>query len=292
MPKTVGELVELLDLETIEANLFRGQHPVTEMQRAFGGQVLAQALTAATHTVPPDREPHSLNAYFLHGGRTDIPIIYDVEGTRDGRSFSARRVVARQGGRMIFSLSASFQVAEDGLDHMDAMPPAPPPERCPQLSEIFAERSGRAQEKWELEWGVLDVRFAGDSRESGSIDHHAHSAHTRMWVKTTDSLPDLPAIDRAVLAYASDLTLLAVSTVPHRVRFGTEEVQAASIDHAMWFHRPVKADQWWLYDMISPSASGGRGFSLGRIYQDGQLIATCAQEGLIRVDPALAARRG
>lgn len=287
MPATIDGLINLLDLEHIELGLFRGQNPETTLQRAYGGQVLAQALMAASRTIElPEagdrRMAHSLHAYFIRPGRTDVPIMYDVEQTRDGGSFSTRRVVARQGGKNIFAMSASFQDHEDGFEHQDPEPGVPAPEDCPPMSEVLSNRSGRPPEIWAAEWGSLDVRYVDDTSAGAPGDEHP--ARQRVWVRANGELPDLlddPVLHQAVLAYASDLTLLSVSTVPHGVAFHTE-VQAASLDHAMWFHRPVRADQWWLYDQHSPSASNGRGLSMGRIFAGGELAASCAQEGLIR----------
>jgi len=288
MPQHIDELTGLLDLEEIEVGLFRGRQPETGLQRAFGGQVLAQALTAAGQTVGNDRAVHSLHAYFLLPGATDAPIIYDVERVRDGGSFSSRRVVARQHGKIIFYVSASFHVAEEGFEHRDTAPvDVPGPDECPRLSEVLASASGRTAEVWDREWGVLDVRYAGDSRPGGVLEDPAHPARARVWVRVDGDLPDRngvvdQALHHAVLAYASDLTLLAATTVPHNVFIGSRGLQAASLDHAMWFHRPFRADRWLLYDQVSPSASGSLGLSTGQLFADGVLVASVAQEGLIR----------
>ena len=282
MPQSVTELIDLLDLEEIEVGLYRARQPESHLQRVFGGQVLAQALVAATRTVPESRVVHSLHAYFLVAGRTDLPIVYDVEAVRDGGSFSSRRVVARQAGRVIFYLSASFHTVEEGLEHADPVPvDVPAPEECPHMSEVLARSSGRPASAWEQEWGALDVRYVGDSRPGGALTDPRHPARARVWVKTAGLLPEDPRLHEAALAFASDLTLLAASTVPHDVVFGVD-VQAASIDHAMWFHRPFRADQWLLYDQISPSATRALGLSTGRLFQDGTLVSDVAQEGLIR----------
>ncbi len=282
MPQSVRELIDLLDLEEIEVNLFRARQPDTQLQRVFGGQVLAQALIAAGRTVPVARVLHSLHAYFLLAGRTDIPIVYDVEVVRDGGSFSSRRVVARQGGRVIFYASASFHQVETGLEHADPMPPdIPEPDACPSLAEVLAQASGRAASFWEREWGVLDVRYVGDSRPGGHLVDPAHPARSRVWVRVNAPLPDDRRLHHAALAYASDLTLLSASTVPHGVLIGFD-VTATSIDHAMWFHRPFRADEWLLHDQISPSATHGLALTTGRLFQRGVLVADVAQEGLIR----------
>ena len=282
MPQSVDELIDLLDLEEIEVGLFRARQPDTQLQRVFGGQVLAQALTAAARTVAVTRVVHSLHAYFLRPGRTDTPIVYDVEAVRDGGSFSSRRVVARQGGKVIFYLSSSFHEVEPGFEHLDPMPEdVPPPEECPTLGEVFGKASGRPPTLWEREWGVLDVRYVGDSRTGGNLVDPLHPARARVWVKADGILPDDRRLHQAALAYASDLTLLSATTVPHGVFIGLN-VQATSLDHAMWFHRPFRADEWLLYDQISPSASGGLGLSTARLFQNGVLVANVAQEGLIR----------
>jgi acyl-CoA thioesterase-2 len=282
VPKSVTELVDLLDLEEIEIGLFRARQPDTQLQRVFGGQVLAQALVAAARTVVVSRVVHSLHAYFLLPGRTDIPIVYDVESVRDGGSFSSRRVVARQGGKVIFYLSSSFHEVESGFEHLDPVPDGVPgPDECPRLGEVLAKISGRSAAQWEREWGVLDVRYVGDSRPGGPLADPMHPARARVWVRTEGTLPDDRRLHQAALAYASDLTLLSATTVPHNVLIGLN-VQATSLDHAMWFHRPFRADDWLLYDQISPSASAGLGLSTARLFQHDTLVANVAQEGLIR----------
>jgi acyl-CoA thioesterase-2 len=281
VPESVDELTTLLDLEEIEVGLFRARQPRTSLQRVFGGQVLAQALTAAARTVPAERSVHSLHGYFLVAGRTDLPIVYDVELVRDGGSFSSRRVVARQSGQVMFYLSASFHVHEEGYEHADLAPDGPAPEDSPQLTEVLAGLTGRSASGWQHEWGAIDVRYVGDSRSGGAIQDPAHPARARVWVRVAGELPDDPVLHQAALAYTSDLTLIGVSVVPHGVVVGYT-VQAASLDHAMWFHRPFRADRWLLYDQVSPSASGALGLSTGRLFQDGRLVATVAQEGLIR----------
>jgi acyl-CoA thioesterase-2 len=282
VPQSVSELIDLLDLEEIEIGLFRAQQPNTQLQRVFGGQVLAQALVSAARTVSVTRALHSLHAYFLLPGRTDIPMVYDVEAVRDGGSFSSRRVVARQGGKVIFYLSSSFHEMEQGFEHLDPMPEnVPPPEHCPKFSEVLSEASGRPVSFWESEWGALDVRYVGDSRPGGALAAARHPARARVWVRTDGSLPNDRRLHQAALAYVSDLTLLSATTVPHGVLIGLN-VQAASLDHAMWFHRPFRADDWLLYDQVSPSASHGLGLATGRLFQHGVLVSDVAQEGLIR----------
>jgi acyl-CoA thioesterase-2 len=281
MPQSTAELLSLLDLETIEENLFRGRQPDTSLQRVFGGQVASQALVAAARTVEPDRAVHSLHAYFLRPGDISVPIVYDAECTRDGRAFSTRRVVARQHGRPIFYMSASFQVPEDGLEHQDEMPHTPPPDECPELGDVLAQLSGRPRSDWDREWAALDVRYAGTPRRSRD---EPREPVTRVWLRAADSLADDPVLHAAVLTYASDLTLLSAAVVPHDTYIGDPRLQPASLDHAMWFHRPFRVDEWLLYDQVSPSASGGRGFATGRLFSaDGRLVASAVQEGLLRL---------
>ena len=283
MPHTVIELLDLLELERLEVDLYRGRQPDTAMQRVFGGQVAAQALRAACHTAPDDRAVHSLHSYFLRPGDTSVPIVYDVERIRDGRSFSTRRVTARQHGKAIYYLTASFQLAETGFFHQDEMPEVPGPEKCPTLEDVVRELSGRDDGSWEREWAALDVRYAGDSRPGGELRSDVEPARVRIWLKASGAVPGDQVTSMCVLAYASDLTLLGVSLVPHGVLISSSRLQPASLDHSMWFHRPFRADEWMLYDQHSPSASGARGFALGRVFsRQGSLIASVAQEGLIR----------
>lgn len=283
MPQSVEELLDLLELEEIEATLFRAHQPRTQLQRAFGGQVLAQALAAAGRTVPPDRFPHSLHGYFLLEGRIDSPIVYDVDVVRDGGSFSTRRVSARQGGRVIFYMSCSFHRDEQGWDHSDP-PPAdvPGPDDCPSMADVLSRMTGAPAEYWTREWGALDVRYVGNSGPAGKLLDPRHPALAQLWIKADGSLPEDRFLHSCVLAYASDLTLLGASLVPHGQVLGSPAVQAASIDHAMWFHRPFRADDWLLYDQVSPSASSGLGLVTARLFQGDVLIADVAQEGLIR----------
>ncbi len=276
----VDGLVALLDLERIEENIFRGVSPPGSPVRVFGGQVAGQALVAAGRTVPGDRSVHSLHAYFIRPGDPDTPIVYQVDRTRDGRSFTTRRVVAEQRGETIFSLSASFQVAEEGMQHGDEMPDVPAPDSLPTFGETIgdlAERLGRDQPR------PIDVRYVTDPpwvrRERGE-----QQAKNQVWMRADGSLPDDPLLHVCVAAFASDMTLLDSVLGRHGVYWGLDEVSGASLDHAMWFHQPFRADEWLLYDCSSPAASGARGLATGRFFtQDGRLVATVVQEGLLRV---------
>ncbi len=282
MPQSVEELIDLLDLEEIEDNLFRGRQPDTSLQRVFGGQVAAHALVAATRTVAPQYAVHSLHSYFLRPGDTSVPIVYDVDDVRDGRSFATRRVLARQHGRPIFGMTLNFQIPEDGFDHQDRMPDVPAPEDCLDLLAATPKRA-RDPEEWQREWAALDVRYVGDSRPGGTLESADYPARAQLWIRISGKLPDDPLQHTAAFTYASDMTLLAASLVPHGRYIASPDVQAASLDHTIWFHRPFRADEWWLYDQYSPSASGGRGLSFARVFtQDGRLVASVAQEGLIR----------
>jgi acyl-CoA thioesterase-2 len=283
VPQSLDELLDLLELEEIEASLFRARQPKTQLQRAFGGQVLAQALAAAGRTVPEGRFPHSLHGYFLLEGRIDIPIVYDVDAIRDGGSFSTRRVSARQGGNVIFYMSTSFHRDEEGWEHADPVPAdIPGPEDSPSMAEVLSRITGAPAEYWTREWGALDVRYVGNSGPGGGLHDPRHPALARLWIKADGRLPDDRFLQSCVLAYASDLTLLGAALVPHGQVLGSPTVQAASIDHAMWFHRAFRADDWLLYDQISPSASAGLGLATARLFQNGVLVADVAQEGLIR----------
>jgi acyl-CoA thioesterase II len=283
VPASAEELVELLSLEVIDTNLFRGRQPDTDRQRVFGGQVAAQALIAGVRTVDPDYRVHSLHSYFLLPGDTAVPIVYDVEQLRDGRSFATRRVVARQHGRPIFYLTASFQRVEEGFEHQDAMPEVAPPEEGLDFAELARSRGGAESDAFVREWAALDVRYIGNSRR-GLPDDPEHPAKARLWIRVNGQLSDDPIEHLATFTYASDMTLLGATLVPHGVNISTPGLQPASLDHAVWFHRPFRADEWWLYDQQSPSASGARGLALARVFtQDGRLVATVAQEGLIRL---------
>ncbi|HET6562194.1 MAG TPA: acyl-CoA thioesterase II [Marmoricola sp.] len=282
MPASPQELVELLDLETIDLNLFRGRQPDTLLQRVFGGQVAAQALVAASRTVEDRVEIHSMHSYFLRPGDTAVPIVYDVDRVRDGRSFTTRRVLARQHGRPIYALTASFHVAEEGFEHQDRMPDVPSPEESTDLTSLVLQDSAR-REEWEREWSVLDLRRAADSLPGGQFEHGEQVSRVSYWIRVRPTLPDDVLVHRAALTYVSDMTLLGATLVLHGEYPTSATMQAASLDHTVWFHRPYRADEWLLYDQTSPSAAGARGLAFGRLFtQDGRLVASVAQEGLIR----------
>lgn len=275
----VDRLVALLDLERIEENIFRGVSPAESPVRVFGGQVAGQALVAACRTVPAERGVHSLHAYFIRPGDPRIPIVYEVDRIRDGRSFTTRRVVAVQRGQAIFALSASFQLSERGLEHADEMPQVPPPEQLDDLA-TWVRGAGtmtaiaRIPLPFDLRYVTPPVWACNGATRPGERD--------LLWIRTDGVLPGDDLVHVCVLAYASDLTLLGSVTARHGMAL--DEVMAASLDHAMWFHRPFRADEWVLYDCASPSASGGRGLATGRFFsRDGQLVATVVQEGLVRI---------
>jgi len=294
MPGSTAALVDLLDLETIDVDLYRGRQPETDRQRVFGGQVAAQALIAGARSVDPAYVVHSLHSYFLRPGDTSVPIIYDVERLRDGRSFATRRVMARQHGRPIYVQTVDFQRAEEGLEHQDVMPEVVPPEQGYDLIDLIAQRDPDQARAFAREWSAMDMRYVGTSR-LGLPDDPLHPARARLWVRIAGSLTDDPLLHLAAFTYASDMTLLGASLVPHDLTLSSPGLQPASLDHTVWFHRPFRADDWWLYDQWSPTATGGRGLNLGRVFApDGRLVATVAQEGLIRMrrDEAEAGPRG
>jgi acyl-CoA thioesterase-2 len=282
---SLTHLLDLLDLENIEENVFRGTSPAEPIQRVFGGQVLAQALVAAARTVAPNRLCHSFHAYFLRPGDPKVPILYQVDRSRDGGSFTARRVVAIQHGVQIFILAASFQRSEPGFEHQSQMPVVPGPDELEDDQQRLLRDPAlaphiRAWVARERPFETRSVLGRGPFAENG--DRPARAAVDHIWLKTRGSLPDDAATHRALLAFVSDMSLLDTSLLPHGKSIFAD-VQVASLDHAMWFHRPFRADEWLLYVQDSPSASGSRGFNRGAIYRrDGTLVASVAQEGLIR----------
>ncbi len=286
-PKSTAmtELLSILDLETLEHNLFRGRSPQVGWQRVFGGQVIGQALVAAQRTVDPLRHVHSLHGYFMRGGDPKVPIIYEVDRIRDGSSFTTRRVVAIQHGHAIFSLEASFQVEEEGLEHQKPRPlDVPEPENLisdKDMKEQYLQNAPKIiRQYWEqdrpIEIKPLSLRHY--------LTRDKLPPEQSVWIKATGPVPEDRAIQAAVLAYLSDMTLLDTSLYAHGRNIFDRDLQVASLDHAMWFHRPFNFDDWMLYTADSPSTSGARGFNRGALYsRDGTLIASTAQEGLIRV---------
>ena len=278
----LGGLVGLLDLEQLEDNLYRGVSPAESPVRVFGGQVAAQALIAAGRTAPSDRRVHSLHAYFLRGGNPRDPIVYRVDRARDGVSFTTRRVVAIQHGKPIFTMSASFHIDEHGVDHADPMPTVPPPESLP----TYAERTATIRDRISA-WGpippLFDIRYVDDPPWLSRLTEPEPHAHNRVWFRANSTLPEDDLLHVCVLAYLSDLTLFFSVLATQALVAQFDSMQMASLDHAMWFHRPFRTDEWVLYDMTSPSASGARGLGIGHFYaQDGRMIATVVQEGLMR----------
>lgn len=278
---SVAELVELLDLEVIDLDLYRGMRATKNHRgRAFGGQVAAQSLMAAIRSASEGFTVHSMHAYFLLPGDPAYPIVYDVQRIRDGRSFQTRRVAARQHGHEIFYMTANFHSHEEGFEHQDLMPDVPAPEECIDFLALMASRGGADAQSLAQEWAAIEVRAVGNSL-LGLEPDPARPAQQRLWLRIADRLPDAPEIHAAAFTWGSDISLLGASLAAHTLDTG--KVMMASLDHTIWFHRPLRADEWWLYDQESPSAQGGRGLSLGRVFaQDGTLVATVAQEGIIR----------
>lgn len=281
MASALSRLLTLLDLEQVAENDFRGTSPTEPVQRVFGGQVLAQALIAASRTIDSRRACHSFHAYFLRPGDPTVPIRYAVDRSRDGGSFSTRRVVASQHGAAIFTLASSFQLAEKGFEHQSQMPVVPPPESLEDDQQVLLRDAALSQDM--RAWVGRERAFETRSvLGRGLGDRPARPAVDHIWLKARGTLPDDPVIHRALLAFVSDMSLLDTALLPHGKSIFSN-LQVASLDHAMWFHRAFRADEWLLYAQDSPSASGARGFNRGSLYsQDGALVASVAQEGLIR----------
>ncbi|CAN7406014.1 acyl-CoA thioesterase II [Pseudoxanthomonas sp. LjRoot143] len=285
----VSELIELLSLERLEDNLFRGQSRDIGTKYVFGGQVLGQALSAAQATVEGgsgSRRAHSLHAYFLRAGNIEAPIVYEVDRTRDGGSFSVRRVTAIQHGRVVFFCAASFQAEEEGAEHQLSMPEVPQPEDIapapPVPAEVMATLPPKVQ-RWMSRRGPFEFRHVYPRDE---LNPPKRPPFQQVWFRLSEPVGDSPELHRALLAYASDFQLLGTATYPHGISYYQPNVQMASLDHALWFHRPFRADDWLLYSIDSPSASGSRGLARGQIFdRQGRLVASTAQEGLIRVVP-------
>ncbi len=277
----VKALVEVLDLENIDQDLFRGASTDNGRGRSFGGQVAAQSLMAAMATAGSEFFAHSMHSYFLLPGDPAHSIVYDVERIRDGRSFLTRRVVARQHGHAIFYLTANFHKHEEGFEHQDVMPAVLPPA---EGVDIFERLRGRSDDTGRLlaeEWAAIDGRAVGHTLGGGLEPDDLHPSRQRTWLRINGRLPDDPKIHLGAFTWASDISLLGATLAAHTLDHG--KAQMASLDHTIWFHRPFRADEWWLYDQTSPSAQGGRGLAIGRVFtQDGRLVATVAQEGLIR----------
>jgi acyl-CoA thioesterase II len=285
MPPALQAMLDVLDLEYIEENIFRGENRNLGSRRVFGGQVLAQALVAANRTVEPERVAHSLHAYFILPGDIEAPIVYDVDRIRDGGSFTTRRVRAIQHGRPIFNMSASYHRPEEGHEHQSITPPdVPGPDDLPDEIDLIRGIADRFPEQvrgavtQDRPFHVRPVDPVDLFRPEEREPRHAY------WLKTVGPLPDDPAVHRALLAYASDHGLLPTALRPHRLTWIHPNMQVASLDHVVWFHRSFRADEWLLYAMESPTATGARGFTRGSIYtRDGTLVASVAQEGLMRV---------
>jgi acyl-CoA thioesterase II len=282
MSTVLADLLQLLDLERLEMNLFRGVSRDIGSPQVFGGQVLGQALMAASRTVEPERAVHSLHSYFLRRGDFNAPIVYEVDRSRDGASFANRRVVAIQHGQQIFHLSASFQLPEEGPDHQVAAPAVTPPEELPDLTATVRRRlqdmPDQRRRFWERDrpFEFRSVEAIDDGRPRPGVRH--------IWFRLAGQCPGDAVLNRCLLAYVSDFHLLETATLPHGLSFNTDDVLLASLDHGMWFHRPFRIDDWLLYALISPSSSGARGMAFGRVFdRAGRLVASTSQEGLMRV---------
>jgi acyl-CoA thioesterase-2 len=286
MKEELKDLLALLDIEQIDANMFRGVSPAEGWQRVYGGQVIGQALVAASRTVEDEsRVAHSLHGYFLRPGDTTIPIVYSVDRIRDGRSFNTRRVVAIQKGQAIFSMSVSFQVMEEGLHHQIDMPEnVKPPEECATDAEIRASYIDKIPEEFKASFErsrPIEMRYMDPIND---FEPEPMAPHQNVWIKAADTMPDDIRLNQCLLAYASDMTLLDTCCRPHGIGWSNDGFQVASLDHSMWFHRPFQTDDWLLYTQDSPYSGGARGFNRGSFYtQDGKLIASATQEGLIRL---------
>ena len=283
-PAAIENLLSILDIEPLEDNLFRGRSPQQSWQRVFGGQTIGQALVAAVRTVPPERVAHSLHAYFLQPGDLTIPIIYSVERVRDGGSFTTRRVTATQHGRAMFVMSVSFHKLEPGLDHQEQMPTVPPPEDLPSERELKDRMITQLPESMRAYWErerPIELRPVDVSRY---FAREPRQPEQHVWMRATGALPDDLPLHQCVLAYASDFSLLDTALIAHGKLMFDQDIQLASLDHALWFHRPFRADEWLLYAQDSPSSHGSRGFCRGSIFtREGVLVASVAQEGLTRL---------
>jgi acyl-CoA thioesterase-2 len=288
MIASAADLVANLDLETIEVDIFRGRSPQKGWKRVFGGQVIAQALVAASRTVE-GRAPHSLHAYFILPGDPLVPIVFEVDRIRDGKSFTTRRVVAIQHGKAIFSLAASFQIDEQGVEHAATMPPAPDPDTLPGPTDLLRSAGEAAQLRLQAFFDrirPIEVRPIDLSRYAPGARGLPREPRQSLWIRIAGRLPDDPAVHRAALAFLSDMTLLDTALAAHGFSVSDPEFQVASLDHALWFHRPCRADEWLLYVQDSPNSGGSRALTRGLLYsRTGVLVASVAQEGLIRRRP-------
>jgi acyl-CoA thioesterase-2 len=283
MTKALDDVLDLLNLEQIELDIFRGRSPENERrQRVFGGQVAGQALVAAGRTVPADRLVHSLHAYFIRPGDPAVPLVYLVERVRDGRSFTTRRVSAVQHGKTIFTLSASFQLQESGIDQPSVMPDVPPPDAAEPAADRYMRVFGPAASEL-FGNSPFEMRLIGPTTAEAAADPALRSVHSRVWLRAAGELPDDPLLHVCLMTYASDLTLMDTVFLANGLTWTDGSVTGASLDHAMWFHRPFRADRWLLYAQEGRTASGGRGLARGEVYtQDGTLVVSVVQEGLVR----------
>ena len=280
---SIEELLQLMELESLEVNLFRGESRDIGTSRVFGGQVLAQSIIAASRTVD-EGSIHSLHSYFLRAGDAQAPIVYNVDRNRDGRSFKSRRVVAIQHGRPIFTLAASFQLEQEGLDHQFDMPDVPMPEDLSSESDVPEDRLDQVSpllRRWFTRTGPFDFR---PTEKRDVFNPHPQVPYSNIWFRLNKKIDVPDQMHRALMAYASDFHLVGTATLPHGISFIQDDLLMASLDHGMWFHRPARVDDWLLYSCDSPSSSGGRGLARGLIYdRNGRLVASTIQEGMIRV---------
>jgi acyl-CoA thioesterase II len=287
MTKALDQALDLLDLEQIEVDIFCGRSPEGERrQRVFGGQVAGQALVAAGRTVPEDRPVHSLHAYFIRPGDPTVPLIYLVERVRDGRSFTTRRVTTIQHGKTIFTLSASFHRDEPGVEHSDPMPDVPPPDAIPTTAERMEKLFGPRVREW-YDRNPIDIRHIGPLSFEAERDPSLRTTRNMVWLRADGDLPDDPLLHVCLMTYASDMTLLDSVLLAHGLSWADGQTTGASLDHAMWFHAPFRADRWLLYAQDSPVARGSRGLARGEVYTSGgNLVVSVVQEGLIRTSRA------
>ncbi len=287
MSEALDQVLGLLDLEQIEVDIFRGRSPEGERrQRVFGGQVAGQALVAAGRTVPEDRPVHSLHAYFIRPGDPTTPLIYLVERVRDGRSFTTRRVTTIQHGKTIFTLSASFHRDEPGVEHTEPMPDVPPPDAVAPTLERMEKLFGPSVRKWYGDQPI-DIRHIGPLSFEAARDPALRTTRNMVWLRADGDLPDDPLLHVCLMTYASDMTLLDSVLIAHGLSWADGRTSGASLDHAMWFHGPFRADRWLLYAQDSPVARGSRGLARGEVYtSDGDLVVSVVQEGLVRTSRA------